>query len=198
MALIVMWPGGRLALVLTDCVQGLMSYPIFVIIVGFVLLRFSWNKDIAPVMMDRAPGESFLNPFDIDKLRDFNIFYLVVGIISSILNRASWMGNDTSSAGRTPHEQKMAGILGAWRTGFSWLMCTVIAITMITFMSHAKFATEAREVRLELADKVAGEAVPSAETRARLHNQLAAIPLERHEFGVDKPFSRTRTWTPHT
>ena len=190
MALIVMWPGGRLALVLTDCVQGLMSYPIFVIIVVFVLLRFSWNKDIAPVMMDRAPGESFLNPFDIDKLRDFNIFYLVVGIISSILNRASWMGNDTSSAGRTPHEQKMAGILGAWRAGFSWLMCTVIAITVITFMQHPKFATEARAVRLELADKVAGEAVPSAETRARLHKELAAIPLEHHEFGVDKPFSR--------
>ena len=191
MALIVMWPGGRLALILTDCVQGLMSYPIFVIIVIFVLFRFSWSKEIAPVMMDRAPRESFLNPFDIDKLRDFNIFALVVGIISNILNRASWMGNDTSSAGRSPHEQKMAGILGAWRTGFSWLMCTVVAIAMITFMSHAKFATESQVVRLELADKVAGEVVPDAEMRARLHNQLAAIPVERHTVGVDKPLSRT-------
>jgi Na+/proline symporter len=190
MAMIVMWPAGRLALILTDCVQGLMSYPIFVIIVVFVLLRFSWSKDIAPVMMDRAPRESFLNPFDIDKLRDFNIFALAVGIISNILNRASWMGNDTSSAGRNPHEQKMAGILGAWRNGFSWLMYTVIAIVLITFMSHAKFATEAREVRLELADKVASEVVPDAETRARLHHQLASLPVERHRIGVDKPLSR--------
>jgi Na+/proline symporter len=190
MALIVMWPGGRLALILTDCVQGLMSYPIFVVIVIFIMIRFSWSREIAPVMMDRVPRESFLNPFDIENLRDFNLFALVVGIMSNILNRASWMGNDTSSAGRTPHEQKMAGILGSWRNGFSWLMFTVIAIVVITFMSHAKFTTEAREVRLELADKVAGEVVPDAKMRARLHDQLAAVPLQRHTIGADKPLSR--------
>ena len=41
----------------------------------------------------------------IEELRDFNIFALAVGIIGQILNRASWIGNDTSNCGRTPHEQ---------------------------------------------------------------------------------------------
>ena len=190
MALIVMWPAGRIALLVTDSVQGLMSYPIFVIIVGYILFHFSWEKEIAPVMMDRASGESFLNPFDISKLRDFNLFALVVGLLNSILNRASWMGNDTSNCGRTPHEQKMAGILGAWRNGFSGLMCLALAITVITFMSHEKYTAEARDVRIDLADKVAAEVVPDAAMRTRLHERLSAVPITPHKIGVDKPLSR--------
>ena len=190
MAMIVMWPGGRLSLLITDCVQGLISYPIFVIIVGYILYHFSWSQEIAPVMMDRAAGESFLNPFDIEKLRDFNMFALMVGVISSILNRASWIGNDATNSGRTPHEQKMAGILGAWRNGFSGLMCLMITIVVITFLSHEKFATQAKDVRLELADKVAKEMVPNADTRTLLHTRLVAIPEQHHQIGVDKPLSR--------
>lgn len=198
MALVVMWPAGRIALLVTDSIQGLLSYPIFVIIVGYVLIHFSWSREIAPVMMDRAPGESFLNPFDIAKLRDFNLFALVVSLLSNVLNRASWMGNDTTNCGRTPHEQKMAGILGAWRNGFSGLMCLAIAITVITFMSHEKYADEARTVRLELADKVASEIVPDAATRSRLHEKLAAVPATPHKIGIDKPLTRTEnTDTPY-
>ena len=190
MALIVMWPAGRIALLVTDSVQGLLSYPIFVIIVGYILYHFSWSKEIAPVMMDRAPGESFLNPFDIAKLRDFNLFALVVSLLGSVLNRASWMGNDTSNCGRTPHEQKMAGILGAWRNGFSGLMCLAIAITVITFMSHADFAPQARAVRLELADKVAAEVLPDAAMRTRLHDSMATVNPPVHTIGVDQPITR--------
>ena len=190
LAVIVMWPAGRIALLVTDSVQGLLSYPIFVVIVCYVMYHFSWSKEIAPVMMDRASGESFINPFDISKLRDFNLFALVVSLLGSILNRASWMGNDTSNCGRTPHEQKMAGILGAWRNGFSGLMCLAIAITVITFMSHEKYAAEARGVRLELADKVAAEVLPDAATRSRLHERLAAVPAVPHKIGVDAPLSR--------
>lgn len=190
MAVVVMWPAGRIALLVSDSIQGLLSYPIFVIIVGYVMIHFSWRHEIAPVMLDRVAGESFLNPFDISKLRDFNLFSLVVVLLGSILNRASWMGNDTSNSGRTPHEQKMAGILGAWRNGFSGLMCLAIAIVMITFMSHEKYAGEARQVRLELANRVAGEVVPEAAMRARLHDQLAAVPAIPHRIGVDPALSR--------
>ena len=37
------------------------------------------------------------------------------------LNRAGWIGNDTSGSAKTPHEQKMAGVLGAWRNGFAYV-----------------------------------------------------------------------------
>lgn len=190
MSIIVMWPGGRIALVITDCFQGLISYPIFVVIAGYVLITFSWNNEIAPVMMDRVPGENFLNPFDISKLRDFNLFALAVHVFATILNRASWIGNDTSNCGRTPHEQKMAGILGAWRAGFSGLMTMLIVMTVITVMTHQHFATQATDIRRQLSEIVAAEAVTSPATRATLDARIAAIAPQHHEIGVSPPLSR--------
>ncbi|MBC8041798.1 MAG: sodium:panthothenate symporter [Opitutaceae bacterium] len=192
MCIIVMWPGGRISLLITDCFQGLICYPIFVVIAGYVMLHFSWGKEIAPVMLDRAPGENFLNPFDIDQLRDFNLFALAVAIFGSVLNRASWIGNDTSNCGRTPHEQKMAGILGSWRVGFSGLMCLLIAVTIITVMTHRKHAEEAHGIRRQLSEKVTAETVTAPATRAALDARIAALPVHHHDIGMDAPLSRAQ------
>ncbi|HMP76080.1 MAG TPA: sodium:panthothenate symporter [Kiritimatiellia bacterium] len=190
LSLTVIWPAGRISLIITDCFQGLMSYPIFVIFTVYVLTQFSWGGEIAPIMQDRAPGESFLNPMDISHLRDFNLFALFVAILSGIINRASWIGNDTSGSARTPHEQKMAGILGAWRNGFSSVMCLLIAISVITLMAHPRFATKAREVRLALTERVAGEVVSDPSVREHLIENLRAIPEQPHRIGIDQPLSR--------
>jgi Na+/proline symporter len=190
MCLVVLWPGGRISLLVTDCFQGLICYPIFVVIAGYVMLNFSWSGEIAPVMLDRAPGENFLNPFDISELRDFNIFALGVTVFASILNRASWIGNDTSNCGRTPHEQKMAGILGTWRYGFSHLMCLLVAVTIITVMTHKKFSDQAHDIRQQLSEQVSAEAVSAPATRDLLDTKVSALPVQRHEIGVDAPLSR--------
>ncbi|MBR2632760.1 MAG: sodium:panthothenate symporter, partial [Lentisphaeria bacterium] len=122
LALILILTGGQISLIVTDCIQGLMSYPIFVIFTIYILTNFSWFGEITPVMLDRADGESFINPYDVENLRDFNLFALFCHLIFRPLNQAVWYGNGTSGAGRTPHEQKMAGMLGTWRGGFSALM----------------------------------------------------------------------------
>ncbi|MEZ0217357.1 MAG: sodium:solute symporter [Rariglobus sp.] len=190
MCLVVIWPGGRISLLITDAFQGLISYPIFVVIAGYIFLHFGWGDVIEPVMMDRVPGENFINPFDIDKLRDFNVFALFVTIMGSILNRASWIGNDTSNCGRTAHEQKMAGILGTWRTLYSNLMLLLVAVMVISLMTHKKFAPEAHTIRHQLTQKVAEEAVTDPAMRTQLAANIALIPINSHEIGVDAPLSR--------
>lgn len=190
MALFVIWTGGRISLLISDAIQGLMSYPIFVIFIVFVLSEISWTNDVAPVMLDRVQGESFLNPMDISKLRDFNLFALIVTIISSILNRAAWIGNDTSSAGRNAHEQKMAGILGAWRNGFSMLMMALLALFILTIMLGHRFADEAKDIRVALVSKVSEETITDKETRQRIITNISNRPPAYHEIGKDKPYSR--------
>jgi Na+/proline symporter len=191
-ATIVLWPGGRISLLITDCFQSLLSYPVFVVLVGYVFLKFNWGTDIAPVMMDRAPGESYINPYDVSQLRDFNIFALAVNITNSVLNRASWIGNDTTGAGRTPHEQKMANILGTWRNGFAIVMQMVIALMIICLMSHARFADQARDIRVELSNKVLGEVIEDVSSRDKISAALSAIPVQRHRIGIDAPLSRAK------
>lgn len=190
LAVVVMWMGGRVSLLITDCIQGLMSYPIFVIIVVYILTTFSWNNEIAPTLLDRVPGQSFLNPFDIEQLRDFNLFALGVTVMWRILNRASWFGADSTGSGRTPHEQKMAGILGSWRNGFATIMCTMVAIAVITVLSHEHFASESRVIRQELSSKVIEEVVVDPAMAAKLRENLAAIPEQHHRIGIDAPPSQ--------
>jgi Na+/proline symporter len=190
LALLVIWPGGRISLLVTDALQGLMSYPIFVIFTVFVLSEVSWTQDVAPVMLDRIPGESFLNPMDIESLRDFNMFALIVAITSLILTRAAWIGNDTSNSGRNAHEQKMAGILGAWRNGFALLMLALLSLLVITVMQAGRFAGEAREIRITLVNKVAAETVSDPAVRQKIIHEVSSIPAAKHVIGVDQPYSR--------
>lgn len=191
-ALVVVWPGGRISLIITDCFQSLMSYPVFLVLVGYVFLKFNWHSDIAPVLADRVKGESYINPYDVSQLRDFNIFALVVTVFNNILNRASWIGNDSTSAGRTPHEQKMAGVLGTWRGGLSHMMNMALALLVICCMTGTRFSKEARIIRTELAGKVLEEVVEDTVIRQKITDSINRIPEQKHRIGIDEPLSRKK------
>ena len=194
-AMVAVWPAGRISLLLTDTVQALLSYPIFVIIAGYIFLKFNWGETMEPVMLNRVPGESFLNPFDISKLRDFNMFALGVGVMATILQRASWFGNDTTNSAKTPHEQKIAGILGHWRNGFSWTMIGLVTLLVITVMNHRAFVLpgahgrfSSHETRKALINKIADEAIPDAAVRDGIAAALDALPPRL----MDEPLSQLR------
>ena len=199
LALMFILPGGRISLLITDCVQGLLCYPVFVVIVGYIILNFSWTYDIAPVMWNRVPGQSFMNPYDVSELRDFNIFALIVSLCGSVLNRAGWIGNDTSGAAKTPHEQKMAGVLGSWRNGFAWMMILLLAIVVIVFMTSPhfvgknRFDTNSTEVRQELSAKVLEEASPNDEAlRAKIIAKVKEVPSRVTQEYIDSPNSQQK------
>lgn len=199
LALMFILPGGRISLLITDCVQGLLCYPVFVVIVGYIILNFSWTYDIAPVMWNRAPGQSFMNPYDVSELRDFNIFALIVSLCGSVLNRAGWIGNDTSGAAKTPHEQKMAGVLGSWRNGFSWMMILLLAVVVIVFMTSPhfvgknRFNTNSTEVRQELSAKVLEEAIPDdVALRTKIIAKVKEVPSRITQEYIDSPNSQQK------
>lgn len=162
LAVLISTLGGQVTSMVTDCVQGLLSYPIYVAIVVFILLRFSWFGDLAPVITDRPAGESMINPFDITALRDFNLFYVIVGLLGNVINRMSWSGTQGyNAAARNAHEQKMAGVLGAWRSGFSWMMFTLLAVVAYTYLNGPLFQAGERGAaacRTELAVKALADA----------------------------------------
>jgi Na+/proline symporter len=154
MAVLIVTLGGQITIMVTDCVQGILSYPLYLIVVGYILYKFSWFEQMGPTLLDRPSGKSMLNPYDISKLRDFNLFYIFVGIIGGILNRMSWSGTQGyNAAAATPHEQKMGQVLGTWRSGFSVMMYVLLAVVAYTFLHNEAFSVPSREVRVELASK---------------------------------------------
>jgi Na+/proline symporter len=167
LAVLVATKGGQITIMVTNCVQGLLSYPVYVVIVGYVLWHFSWFQDMAPVLLDRAPGKSLINPFDITELRDFNLFYVLVGILGTIINRLGWSGNQGYSvSARNAHEQKMAGVLGSWRGGFESMMYLLLAVVAMAYLNSDKFQggdKGAVAVRTELAVKAVNDVAESQE-----------------------------------
>jgi len=186
-AMAVIWAGGMISLVVTDAIQSIISYPIFVIFTVYILIHFSWFGEIVPTLSNRVEGESFLNPFDVQELRDFNLFAVMVMVFSSILNRGVWCGGGTDTAARTPHEGKMAGVLGTWRNGFSFTMQLLIAIAVITMMNHADFSGEARSTRISLTHQILAEKETDPALRQKVITAVEAIGEQKR--GSENPLS---------
>ncbi len=178
LALTIISCGGMLALLVTDCLQGLLCYPIFVIFTVYVFCNFSWDNEIVPALANRVPGESFLNPFDISDLKDFNAFAIFVTIFATVLNRGIWFGGGQTSSARTPHEQKMSGILGELRGAFSTIMCLLFALMVLTIFQHPKHFATAHNIRQELSRAVIADIIPDSAQAAKINSAIAAIPAE--------------------
>ena len=185
LALFIALLGGQVTIMVTDCVQGLLSYPMFVLIVGYFFWRFSWSEHMTPAILARPPGESFVNPYDTYNLRDFNIFYATIGIVTMFFTRMTWSGTQGyNSAAKTAHEAKMGGLLGTWRGLLSGAMYLLMAAVAYTYLNHANFAGDARRIRHWLADKTIEDVASGqqySESRKILHEKFKAIP-QRTKF----------------
>lgn len=191
-AVAIIWLGGQLALTITNTIQCLMCYPMVVMFIIYILLHFSWSNEIVPVMLDRVPGESFLNPFDVDELRDFNAFALLVLVMNTVLNRANWIGTGTSTSARSPHEQKMAGVLEAFRLAFMLVFYLLFAITVIVTLNHSKYSAVAKDIKVAISSRIAEEIAETPEERSQLVSAAEAVPEQRHRIGIDPPLSQSR------
>ena len=185
--------GGTLAIIVTDTVQGMILYPVLACFIVFLFCKFSVSGQIMPVMADRVAGESFINPYDIGKLRDFNVFTMViVAAYTMVVNRGVWIGAGYSTAAKSPHEQKMAGVLGSWRGASISVFYVLVACALIAFLNHADFAPQAHAVRRNLAARVADDVLrddPAA--CAAVKAAVEGVPVIVHEIGVDPPLSQT-------
>ena len=189
LALLMIMAGGRISLLVTDAAQGLVSYPLFVVLIVYVLCNFSWWDEIAPVMTDRVPGESFLNPYDISQLRDFNLFALVVAFYRRIMG-GEWVGNGYGTVAKSAHEGKMSSLLSSFGAGMAGLLPFFIVLGIIATMNHRNYAEKAHEIRQELSVRVAEELAPDANVAAAVAAATAEVPVQIHEIGVDPPLSR--------
>ena len=165
--------GGSVAIIVTDTIQGFICYPLMTMFVLFVLYKFSWSNEVMPVLSARIAGENFLNPYDIKNLRDFNYFFLFVSMVALVFHRSSWAGSGgNSSAARSPHEQKMASLLGTWRGAIGSVFYVLIAIAVIVFLNHGTFSKDAHKIRKNLSHQIANDIIPDASLKEQLKSSI--------------------------
>jgi len=147
LALTMTLTGGQLAIMITDCLEGLIALVMYLFIIVTLFVIFNW-QEIQDVLASAPAGKSMLNPFDIAKAKDFNIWYVLIGVMSSIYGVMAWQGGHAfNSCAKNAHEAKMGAILGTWRNATKGVMITLLAICAVTFLKHPNFSEGAANVQ---------------------------------------------------
>jgi SSS family solute:Na+ symporter len=153
--------GGSISALISNCLEGMFSQVGYMVIIFTLLAVFGWHH-IVQTLTAQPPGKSMVNPFDMKDTQDFNVLFIFISLFQNIWD-VRYIG---ASAAKSPHEQRMAGILGSWR-GFGFgLMRTLIAICALVFLNHPDLASYS----------VAAHAQWSAITDKGVHDQMQ-VPI---------------------
>lgn len=135
--------GGQIAIMVTDFLQGVICNIAFVIFIFFIFKLGDWDVSGGLVGWDqisealcKEDGLSHVDPFNTYKLSDFNIWYYLIGFASLLYSRGGWQGSaGYAAAAKTPHERKMAGVMGTWRGIAQTLILMLFPLAVIAIMS---------------------------------------------------------------
>ncbi len=88
-SLILTLSGGLITLMVTDCLEGIFSQLIYIVLIIGVLWVIPWH-DMAATIADRPPNNSVINPFDAWAVQDFNLWYVLMGVFLSVYGTMAW------------------------------------------------------------------------------------------------------------
>ena len=156
--------GGQIAIMMTDFLQGVFCNVAFLILMIYLVRHFNWNTIFESLLAhaEANPAQSMFNPFQTTAIKDFNIWYFLMGIALTILSNGTWQGSSGyTAAAKTAHEAKMSRFLGTWRSLVQNGLILFIPICAFTFFNHANFAEHASVVKGAL-DQLSGQDVVQA------------------------------------
>jgi len=166
--------GGQIAIMLTDFLQGVFCNIVFMVILLFLLFHFSWDQ-IFETALTAPAGKSMIDPYDVGKQENFNIWYYVIGIVIVFYGPLGWQGTaGYKCAAKSAHESKMAGILSGWRFRVLMIIVVLLPICVRTFLTHPDFADQAVSVHEKLDTIGAEELISQARTPLAL---AAFLPM---------------------
>jgi solute:Na+ symporter, SSS family len=138
--------GGLATMMITCGIEGLLSQLIYVVIASAVFYMVSW-RHVVQVVADARPGESLINPFDSGKIQGFNLSFILMGIFIRIYTTMAMQHKQGfNSAAITPHESRMGGVLGEWRSYARTLMLLVVGLCAMAYLRHPDFAVQAAPI----------------------------------------------------
>ncbi len=175
-ALYFLFAGGQIAVIITEFVQGIFVNSVFIVIVIYFLLTIDWQHIFAAVIT-APPDASLINPYHTSKVKDFNLWYFLIGVAGVIYGKMSWQGTQGyNSSAKSAHEAKMGEVLGNLRDIPKWLMLVFVPIIAYTVMHHPDFLAPAQGVTSVLQD-AGSKAIQSQLTVPLVLSKLLPIGL---------------------
>ena len=159
--------GGQIAVMVTDFLQGVFCNITFLVIILYLLMKFSWGE-IAETMLAAPAGNSMIDPLGIGAESQFNAYYWLISAFILFYTMRAWQGDQGyNAAAITPHEAKMATVLSGWRWRVLMLVALVIPVCVKVFLTHPQYAAQAQP----------------------LHDAIAALPTEAYQAEARVPLA---------
>lgn len=159
--------GGMITCIVTDFLQGMFMVAVYVAIALYLLVRFDWSVVMATVSAT-APGSSLLDPFDQQAIADFNIWFFLIFTFKAFYNCLGWQSSQGfNAAARSPHEARMASVLGEWRAGILYIVPLIIPICAYAIFHHPSLSGLGEIAQAKIA------AIPDAQIRSQMTVPIA-------------------------
>jgi solute:Na+ symporter, SSS family len=145
-ALFFVFAGGQVAVLITEFLQGVFANTVFLVLVIYFLIIIGWDQ-IFQAMTTAPANASLINPYHTSQVKDFNLWYFLIGMGGVIYGKMSWQGTQGyNSSAKSAHEAKMGEVLGNYRDIPKWLMLVFIPVVAYTILHHPIFADRAAQV----------------------------------------------------
>ena len=132
--------GGIVTIMVTDCIEGIISQLIYLAIIVGLLMMFDWSV-ISETLSSTKENHSLLNPFNASGIEDFNLWFILMSIFITTYGTMAWQNASAyNSAAISAHESRMATVLGHWREQGKVAVVTLLTLCAITFLNHPDFA----------------------------------------------------------
>ena len=146
MALFFVFAGGQVAVIVTDFLQGSFANIVFLAVIAYLLWLIPWST-FSDTLLAAPPGKSLVDPMDLGREENFNIWYWVISVIVLFYGMLGWQGDSGyRAAALNAHEAKMANILNGWRFRVLMLITLVLPIAIRVVMTDPAYADQAEQV----------------------------------------------------
>ncbi len=186
-SLFFVFAGGHVAVIVTDCLQGMFTQvAAIIIIVSLFCIQFDWGKivDVLISVGSPAEGKSLLDPLHAgNQPGGFTFWFFIIGIIAAWYNIMSNMQNQAYVASaKTAHEFRMGSALNQWRWQSLLLFFMVLTLCAMVVLYHPDHASEVQQINQQLDKMVASQ--PNETTREALRGQLTITAALSHVIPV--------------
>jgi len=176
MAVVIVFYGGQIAVMMTDFFQGQLMYLVFIAITVFLLFKFGWSG-IVETIKKSPPGLSKINPFQMGSVQDFGPIFFVILSLKQFYGYLAWQGNQGyNCAAKSPHEARMARVLGSWRANVVGLMMIVIPVCVWVLLNGNLFPAAANATRATI------ESISDPHIQKQMITPIGVLNLLPHGF----------------
>ena len=139
--------GGQIAVLVTDFLQSTFCNVILLALLALLLIKFPL-ADVFDGLKIHEPSKSMLNPFDAGKV-DFDPFFFLIGYVGAIMNRIGANTQAYFCSAKTPHDQKMAGILAGFRgigVMYGLILAALVAYMLMHHPAYSDYGHQATKI----------------------------------------------------